>query len=80
VEHGLPRIHASVIGGRVEAGASHNAIASRWAAYNVATDYLTHEVVVNPDRERQFERAAAGALLLPKELRWLGIREDPLAA
>jgi Domain of unknown function (DUF932) len=65
VERGLPRVHASVIGGRVEAGASHNTLVSCWTAYNEATAYLSHEVRVNPDRERQFERAAAGALLVP---------------
>jgi hypothetical protein len=37
---------------------------SRWDAYQLATSYLTHEVHVNPERERQFERAAASALLL----------------
>ena len=39
---------------------------SRWEAYNLATSYLTREVQgrVNPLRERQFERAAARALLL----------------
>jgi hypothetical protein len=63
--HGIPRLHAEVIGGRAEAGASHVAIVSRWAAYQVATAFLTREVHVNPDRERYFERAAARALLLP---------------
>jgi hypothetical protein len=37
---------------------------SRWDAYSVATQVLTHEVRVNPDRERMLERAAARALLL----------------
>jgi hypothetical protein len=45
IEQGLPRVHARVIGGRVEAGTSHNAIASRWAAYNVAAEHLTHEIM-----------------------------------
>ncbi len=40
--------------------------ASRWDLYQIATSYLTREVQgrVNPLRERQFERAAARALLL----------------
>lgn len=62
---GLPQVHAGIIGGRAEAEASHVAILSRWSAYQTATAYLTREVRVNPDRERQFERAAARALLLP---------------
>ncbi|MDG6970074.1 MAG: DUF932 domain-containing protein [Nitrososphaerota archaeon] len=39
---------------------------SRWDLYQLATSYLTREVagLVNPQRERQFERAAARALLL----------------
>ncbi len=39
---------------------------SRWDLYQLATSYLTREVAgsVNPQRERQFERAAARALLL----------------
>lgn len=37
----------------------------RWDAYQATTDYLSHEVTVSPDRERMFERAAAGALLAP---------------
>ncbi|MHB1435244.1 MAG: DUF932 domain-containing protein [Thermoplasmata archaeon] len=63
--HGIPRIHASTIGARATAEASHVAALSRWAAYQTATAYLTREVRVNPDRERQFERAAARALLRP---------------
>jgi len=62
---GIPRLHAEQIGGRAEAEASHVATLSRWAAYQVATAYLTREVNVSPDRERFFERAAARALLLP---------------
>lgn len=38
---------------------------SRWDAYGIASQVLTHEVRVNPDRERMMERAAARALLLP---------------
>ncbi|MGI0053526.1 MAG: DUF932 domain-containing protein [Thermoplasmata archaeon] len=60
---GLPARHAGTIGARVEAQASHVAALSRWAAYQTATAYLTREVVVGPDREREFERGAARALL-----------------
>lgn len=63
--HGMPARHAQIIGGRVEAEASHVAILSRWAAYQVASAYLTREVHVNPDRERRFERLAAQAILFP---------------
>ncbi|MHB8352542.1 MAG: DUF932 domain-containing protein [Thermoplasmata archaeon] len=65
---GIPRRHAAAIGGEAEALASHNTLMTRWSAYNVATRYLTHRLVVNPDRERAFERAAAGALLVPAPL------------
>jgi hypothetical protein len=65
MREGLPPTHAHTIGARAEAEASHVAILSRWFAYQVATAYLTREVHVNPDRERQFERAAARAVLLP---------------
>jgi hypothetical protein len=65
LREGLPQSHARMIGARAEAEASHVAILSRWSAYQVATAYLTREVRVNPDRERQFERSAARALLLP---------------
>jgi hypothetical protein len=65
IAQGIPRLHAQVIGARTEVEASHVALLSRWAAYQVATAYLTREVNVNPDRERFFERAAARALLLP---------------
>ena len=65
---GLPRVHASAIGARAEAEASHNALVTRWAAYQVATAVLTHEVGprVSPERARGFERVAASALLLPE--------------
>ena len=65
---GLPRAHASVIGARAESEASHNAILTRWSAYQVATAVLTHEVGtrVSPERARGFERMAAGGLLLVK--------------
>ena len=63
---GLPRVHANVIGARAEALASHNALLTRWASYQVATEVLTHEVGprVSPERARGFERIAARALLL----------------
>ncbi len=63
---GLPRVHASAIGARAEAIASHNALLTRWSAYNVSTEILSHEVGprVSPERSRAFERIAAGALLL----------------
>ena len=38
--------------------------APRWDLYQIATSDLTRNVDVNPQRERQFERAAARALLL----------------
>lgn len=63
VAAGLPRVHASVIGARAERDASHNALLTKWSTYQVATAYLTREVLVNPERERFFERAAASALL-----------------
>ena len=64
---GLPRVHASAIGVRAETLASHNAILTRWASYQVATEVLTHEVGpwISPERSRGFERIAASALLLP---------------
>ena len=60
---GLPRIHASVIGSRAEIEASHNALLTRWTAYQVATEVLTHQVGprVSPERARGFERVAASA-------------------
>ncbi len=62
---GVPGVHAATIGARVAVEASHVAFRSRWAAYQVATAYLTRELRVNPDRERQLERAVARALLRP---------------
>lgn len=55
---GLPEYFGSVVWGEVP----------RWDAYQLATSYLSHCVRVNPERERQFERAAARALLLPGEV------------
>ena len=57
---GLPRIHASVIGSRAEIEASHNALLTRWTAYQVATEVLTHQVGprVSPERARGFGCAA----------------------
>lgn len=69
---GVPPRHSRIIGARVEVEASHVAELSRWAAYQVATAYLTREVEVNPDRERFFERAAARAILLPSPGSGLG--------
>ena len=65
IARGIPRSHAEVIGSRTEILASHNSTLSRWSAFNVATHHFSHEVDVSPDRSRFFERAAAGALLLP---------------
>ena len=62
---GLPRVHASAIGARAETLASHNALLTQWASYQVATEVLTQEVGprVGPERSRAFERIAASALL-----------------
>ncbi len=67
----LLRVHAGAIGARAEAAASHNALLTRWAAYQVATAVLTHEVAlcVSPERSRKFEQAAASVRLLPVEAR-----------
>lgn len=67
VAAGLPRVHASAIGARAEAEASHNGLTTAWRAYNCATDAITHRIGpgVSPARAREFERAAAGALLAP---------------
>ena len=51
---GLPQYFGSAVWGTL----------SRWDALNLATDVLSHEVSVSPERERTFERAAARALLL----------------
>ena len=78
---GLPRVHASVIGARAERDASHNALLTRWSAYQVATGVLTHEVGprVSPEQAREFERIAAGALL-PIEHREVPERSCPRGA
>ena len=62
---GLPRVHARAIGSRAETLASHNSLLTKWSAYQVATEVLTHEVGprVSPGRSRGFERIAASALL-----------------
>ena len=62
---GLPRVHATAIGARAEVEASHNALLTRWSAYQVATEVLTHEVGprVSPERARGFERRAGEVLL-----------------
>ncbi len=66
---GIPRRHALAIGEKLPEyfGSTLWGQASRWEAYNLATDVLTHEVHVAPDRERAFERMAARALLLSEE-------------
>lgn len=38
--------------------------APKWDLYQLATSVISHKVSVSPERERQFERAAARALLL----------------
>ena len=62
---GLPRVHASAIGARAETLAIRNALLTRWASCQVATEVLTHEVGqrVSPERSCSFERMAASALL-----------------
>ncbi len=60
---GLTRVHANAIGARAEErDDSHNALLTRWGAYQVATEVLTHEVDqrVSPERARGFERMATG--------------------
>ncbi len=66
LEEGIPRLHVERMAERLPEhfGSTLWGEIPRWDAYQIATDYLTHEVHVNPDRERQFERAAARALLL----------------
>ncbi len=64
LKSGMPLVHADIIGHRAEVLSTHNALMSRWSAYQVATEYLTYEVQVSPDRAREFEREAASALLL----------------
>ncbi|MDE1881957.1 MAG: hypothetical protein KGI89_15595, partial [Euryarchaeota archaeon] len=69
VAAGLPLCYASEIGARAEVAATHNSLLSRWFAYNLATSAITHEIAprVSPSRSREFERAAASALLLPAQ-------------
>ena len=69
VAAGLPLCYASEIGARAEVAATHNSLLSRWSAYNLATSAITHEIAprISPARSREFERAAAGALLLPTQ-------------
>ncbi len=66
---GIPRRHARAIGEKLPEyfGSTLWGQASRWDAYMLASDVLTHEVHVAPDRERAFERMAARALLLSEE-------------
>ena len=63
---GLPEFFGSAVWGTI----------SRWDAMNLATDVLSHEVSVSPERERTFERAAARALLLP-EGEGVSVRPNP---
>ena len=66
---GIPRRHARAIGEKLPEyfGSTLWGQTSRWEAYNMATDVLTHDVHVAPDRERAFERMAARALLLSED-------------
>ena len=66
---GIPRRHARAIGEKLPEyfGSTLWGQTSRWEAYNLATDVLTHDVHVAPDRERAFERMAARALLLSED-------------
>ncbi len=63
---GIPKRHASAIGEKLPEyfGSTLWSQTSRWEAHNLATDHLSHAVKVAPDREREFECAAARALLL----------------
>ena len=63
---GLPQYFGSAVWGTL----------SRWDAMNLATDVLSHEVSVSPERERAFERAAARALLL-SESEGVMVRPNP---
>ena len=66
MEAGIPRRHVDRMAEGLPEyfGSSVWGTLSRWDALNLATDVLTHQVTVNPERERTFERAAARALLL----------------
>ena len=63
---GIPRRHVDRMAEQLPEyfGSAVFGTLSRWEAMNLATDVLSHQVTVNPERERQFERAAARALLL----------------
>ncbi len=66
---GIPRRHARAIGEKLPEyfGSTLWGRTSQWEAYNLATDVLTHDVHVAPDRERAFESTAARALLVSEE-------------
>jgi hypothetical protein len=64
---GMPARHVSLIARRLP---EHFGLllwgeVSCWEAYQCVTDYLSHEVEVNPERARMLERVAARTLLLP---------------
>ena len=63
---GIPKRHARAIGEKRPEyfGSTLWGQTSRWEAYMLASDHLSHAVKVAPDRERAFERMAARALLL----------------
>ena len=65
---GHPHDHATTNGAPAKKHTTHNALLTKWSAYNVATSVLTHDVAsrVSPERSRGFERIAASALLLPE--------------
>ncbi|MDG6913584.1 MAG: hypothetical protein JRN35_10980 [Nitrososphaerota archaeon] len=63
---GIPRRHVDCIAELLPDyfGSTLWGTLSRWDACGIASQVLTHEVHVNPDRERMLERATARALLL----------------
>ncbi len=63
---GIPRSHAGIIGTRADVLATHNASLSMWSVFNVATHHLSHEVDVNPGRERTINWPLEGAILAPQ--------------
>jgi hypothetical protein len=65
IASGLPRVYANTIGARAEVQASHNALLTRWTAYQVATAVLTHHIGfrVSPELSRAFERIGERATL-----------------
>jgi hypothetical protein len=67
---GIPRRHAKAIGEKLPEyfGSTLWGQTSRWEAYNLATDVLTHDVHVAPDRDRAFERGAGRGGPPPRRL------------